>query len=244
MKRKKQVKPKIRIDVLTLFPSMFEGPMTESLLSRAVKKNLVNINILDLRNFSEDKRRTVDDRPFGGGAGMVIKPEPVYKAFKKLGVLKNRGKDKPYVIYLSPQGKIYNQAQAYKLSRKKHLVFLCGHYEGIDERIMDMVDMELSMGDFVLTGGELPAMFVIDSLARLIPGVVKEQGSLINDSFGVKGKGILDYPQFTRPRTWRGREVPQVLFSGNHNMIRRWRERQALKNTSVKRPELLGSYKR
>lgn len=225
-----------RIDIVTLFPGMFEGPLTESLLGRARENGLIDLRIHNLRDFSTDERHhTVDARPFGGGAGMVIQAEPVYQALKFIRASR-KGKEKPYVIYMSPQGKVLTQADAQTLSESRWLVLLCGHYEGIDERVMKWIDAEVSIGDYVLTGGEIPAMVLADAVIRLVPGVVKESDSIRNDSFQ---KQQLDHPHYTRPALWRGQPVPAVLLSGNHEQIRAWRSQQAEQTTLKKRPDLV-----
>ena len=232
----------MRVDVLTIFPRMFDGPLSESLMGRAQKKNIVSINICDIRSFTTDKHNTVDDRPFGGGPGMVFKPEPLYQALHAQGAARRvvttpwPTVTTPLVVYLSPQGKVFNQQYAQKLARYKHLILLCGHYEGIDERVMRWVHQEVSVGDYVLTGGEIPAMAVIDSVVRLVPGVVKEQKSIEQESFMLD---MLDYPHYTRPAVFKGVSVPKVLLSGNHERIEQWRQDQARKQTKIKRPELL-----
>jgi tRNA (guanine37-N1)-methyltransferase len=228
-------KPVLSVDVLTLFPAMFSGPFSESMMARAQESGRLEIRIHDLRRWSDDARHAkVDDRPYGGGAGMVIRPEPLYRALKDLGALKKRAK--PWVVFLSPQGGRFDQKMAEKLVSRKRLVLVCGHYEGIDERIMAWVDQEISIGDYVLTGGELPAMVVVDTVARLIPGVVGDPMSLERDSFS---SGILDYPHYTRPSRWRGKDVPAVLLSGNHAEIEKWRRQEAVRRTESKRPDLL-----
>lgn len=231
----------MKIDVLTIFPEMFKGPLTESLIGKARQKEILKINTTDIRSFSKDKHKKVDDKPFGGGAGMVMTPEPLYDAIKSTGVKKRNNEyknpyNKPYVIYMSPQGKTLNGDIVKKLSKFKHLVILCGHYEGIDERVMDFVDDEISIGDYVLTGGELPAMVLIDCVARMIPGVVKEESSVKNDSFF---NGLLDYPHYTRPAVFKGLKVPEVLLSGNHKKIEEWRRKESLERTKKRRPDLL-----
>jgi len=230
----------MKIDVLSAFPSMFSGPLTESIIKRARQKKLLDINIVDLRSFAKDKHKTLDDRPFGGGPGMVMKPEPLTAALESVGAKKTKCAGWPknknkLVIYLSPQGTPLTQEVAKKVASYKSLVLLCGHYEGIDERVLGWVNLELSIGDYVLTGGELPAMVLIDTVARLIPGVVKESGSVENDSFF---SGILDNPHYTRPENFRGQKVPKVLLSGNHKTVQEWREEQAVLNTIKKRPDL------
>lgn len=226
-----------RLDILTLFPGMFEGPMTQSLLGRARERGLIDLRIHNLRDYSTDLRhRTVDDRTYGGGAGMVLQPEPVYRALRAIGKA-GRGGRKPFVVYLSPQGKPLTQTLARDLSRRPWTIFICGHYEGIDERLMRWVDMELSIGDYVLTGGELPAMVAADVMLRWVPGVVKECVSVLRDSFQ---DNRLDHPHYTRPATWRGLRVPKVLLSGNHQQIERWRVEQSTAATLRKRPDLAG----
>jgi len=229
-----------RLDVVTLFPAMFEGPMSESLLGRARQRGIIEIRIHNLRDWSaDDRRHTVDDRSYGGGPGMVIQAEPICRALKAVraeGVKRLGRSAKPYVIYLSPQGRVLRQSQAKSLAKRPWLVLLCGHYEGIDQRAMDWVDEEISIGDYVLTGGELPAMVLADTVVRLVPGVVKEPESLEEESFQ---DGRLDFPHYTRPAVWRGRKVPAVLLSGDHASIRKWRLSQAAKATREKRPDLL-----
>ncbi len=223
------------IDILTLFPKMLEGPLDESMMGRAQSAGLVRFRIHDLREWSDEPRhKKVDDRPFGGGAGMVIRPEPLYRALKELGGLK-KGRWKPWVVYLSPQGDVLNHQLAEKMAKRRHLILICGHYEGIDERVLNFVDQEVSIGDYVLTGGELPALVLAEAVARLVPGVVGDPESVKNDSFTT---GILDYPHYTRPRQWRGLSVPEVLLSGNHREIAKWRREMALRNTAKKRPDL------
>ncbi len=213
---------------------MFEGPLSESLIGRARSNGIVQIDVHNLRDFSDDPRHhKVDDRPYGGGAGMVMSPEPVYRALK--GVVKGKSK-KPYVIHLSPQGQALTQKKASALAGKPWLVLLCGHYEGIDERALRLVDEEISIGDYVMTGGELPAMVLADTVVRLLPGVVKEAASIENDSFQ---DGLLDHPHYTRPEVWRKMRVPPVLLSGNHQKIKEWRKRQMIAVTRKKRPDLL-----
>lgn len=215
---------------------MVEQPLKESIIGRAQKEKLVQVRVHNLRQWStDDRHQKVDDRSFGGGAGMVIQPEPIYQALKTLGALKN-SKQKPWVVFMSPQGKVFDQALAAKLTKKKKIILLCGHYEGIDERVMRYVDQEISIGDVVLTGGEIPAMAVIDATARLIPGVVGDPESLVNESFS---SGELDYPHYTRPRDWRKQVVPDVLVSGDHKKISAWRKQEARKRTQIKRPDLL-----
>ncbi len=226
----------LAVDILTIFPSMLEGPLSESLIKKAQDAGLLKIRVHNLREWSDDKRhRKIDDRPYGGGAGMVFRPEPIYQALKALGGLK-KGKSAPWVVYLSPQGKMLTQKLAEKIATKKNLILLCGHYEGVDERVMDFVDQEISIGDYVLTGGELPALVLVDVLARFVPGVVGDPDSVRNDSFST---GILDHPHYTRPSEWRGKKVPNALLSGNHREIDAWRKKAALQQTKRKRPDLI-----
>lgn len=222
----------MRFDVLTLFPEMF-APVKESILGRALDNNLIELNLINFREFSTDKSKHVDDTPYGGGAGMVIKPEPVYDAYKSIveGL-----ESKPKVIYLSPKGRVFNQQIARELAKEEHLILLCGHYEGIDQRVIDeIVDEEISIGDYVLTGGELPAMVLIDAISRNVEGVIKEE-SVEDESFS---EGLLEYPQYTRPEVFMGRRVPEVLLSGHHANIANWRREQSLEITKKKRPDLI-----
>jgi len=226
----------LKIDVVTLFPRMFEGPFAESIIGKAQQKGLVAIQIHPLRKWSNDKRHAkVDDRTYGGGAGMLLQAEPLYQAIKALGGLK-KSETRPWVISLSPQGQDFKQSVAQRLVKKKHLIILCGHYEGMDERVTSYIDQEISMGDFVLTGGEIPAMAVVDAVVRLMPGVVGDPRSLVEESFA---QGLLEYPHYTRPAVWRGQRVPKVLLSGHHENIALWRKREALEKTKRKKPWLL-----
>jgi len=221
----------MRIDIITIFPEMFRGPFDESIVKRAREKGIVKINIHDLRNYTHDKHRTVDDRPFGGGAGMVFKIEPLAEAIEDIA------EENSQLILTTPDGEIFNQQIAKELAKCPHLVIICGHYEGVDERVRQLFRMrELSIGDYVLTGGELPAMVIVDAVVRLLPGVLGDEESARQDSFY---NGILDYPHYTRPREFRGLEVPPVLLSGDHERIRLWRRREALKRTLMRRPDLL-----
>jgi len=230
------LKTKMQVDIITLFPQMFEGIIQESILKRAQQKNIVKINIHNLRDFALDKHCTVDDYSYGGGAGMVLKPEPVFRAIEKI-VGRGREKHRIRIILLTPQGETFNQDKAKELSQEEHLLFICGHYEGVDERVKEnLVTDEVSIGDYVLTGGELPAMVILDSLVRLLPGVLNKRESFENDSFY---QGLLDYPHYTRPRRFKGKSVPALLLSGNHSRIRKWRRQKALENTLKKRPDLL-----
>lgn len=220
----------LRVDVVTLFPSMFEGPLTESIVGRAQEKKALEVGFVNPRDFTTDRHRTVDDRPYGGGAGMVLMAEPMSQAIASVR------KDSSTVIFLSPQGKRFDQNIARTLAKKEHLVLVCGRYEGIDERLMDLFDMELSIGDYVLTGGEIPAMVVTDALARLQPGVLEKEEAAERESFS---ENLLDYPQYTRPETWKDKSVPGVLLSGDHAKIEAWRREKAEEATRRKRPELL-----
>ncbi|OPX86710.1 MAG: tRNA (guanine-N(1)-)-methyltransferase [Pelotomaculum sp. PtaB.Bin104] len=227
------------VDILTLFPEMFTGPLTSSILKRAQERDLIVFNLFNIRDFSTNKHHTVDDTPYGGGAGMVIGPEPVFGAVEH--VLALRGPMPSRVLLMCPQGRPFDQALAADLAQEKHLVIICGHYEGIDERVREqLVTDEISIGDYVLTGGELPAMVVADAVARLIPGVLGEDTSSEEESFSA---GLLEYPQYTRPREYRSLMVPEVLLSGHHEEIRKWRRRQSLMRTLACRPELLAQTK-
>ncbi len=226
----------MNFEVLTLFPGMLEGPLNESILKRGREKGLLNIAVRNIRDYTEDKHKTADDSPYGGGAGMVLKPAPIFKAFE---AIKAGHPGEAFLsILLSPQGRLFDQQRAEELSaEKRRIILLCGHYEAIDERVIDaLVDEELSIGDYVLTGGELAALVVIDAAARLLPGVLGDEESAYRDSFG---DGLLDHPHYTRPAEFLGRKVPDVLLSGNHADIDRWRRREELKSTLIKRPDLL-----
>lgn len=230
------MKTKMQIDVITIFPQMLEGIIKESILKRAQQKNIVKINIHNLRDFALDKHSIVDDYSYGGGAGMVLKPEPIFRAVEKI-VGSKKGKRRARIILLTPQGQTFNQAKAKELSQEEHLLFICGHYEGVDERVKEnLITDEISIGDYVLTGGELPAMVIIDSLVRILPGVLNKRESFENDSFY---QGLLDYPHYTRPERFRGKSVPALLLSGDHSQIKKWRRQKAIKNTLEKRPDLL-----
>ncbi len=219
----------MKFDVLTLFPEMFE-PLNSSIIGRAREKNLIEINLINIRDFSKDKHKKVDDTPYGGGAGMVMMPDVVYDAYKSV-------EDKnAKVIYMSPQGKKLTQKKVEELANQEHLIILCGHYEGIDQRVIDkIVDEEISIGDYVLTGGELPAMVLIDAVSRYNSGVIAEE-SREEESFA---NGLLEYPQYTRPEVFEGEKVPEVLLSGHHANIEKWRREKALEITKLKRPDLL-----
>jgi len=228
-------KPRLRIDLITLFPKLAEGPLNESMIKQAKNRGSVEIRIHSLRDYALDKRASCDDKPFGGGAGMVMMVQPIFDCLKTIG----RG---GWRILVSPRGKVFNQSTAQRLARKRHLVFVCGHYEGIDERVHEhLVDEEISLGDFVTTGGELPALCFIDAVIRLVPGVLGNEDSLASESFA---NGLLDFPQYTRPRDFRGWKVPEVLFSGHHREIERWRKAEAFKMTKEFRPDLLVRKKR
>ena len=219
----------MKIDVLTLFPSMFDGILNESIIKRACDKKKVEISIHNIRDYSKNKFKKVDDYSFGGGAGMVLMPQPIYDAISDLK------KNDTKVIMLTPQGKKYDQKKAYSLANEKHIILLCGHYEGFDERIRNFVDEEISIGDYILTGGEIPSMVLIDSITRLIDGVIEEE-SHINESFN---NNMLDYPVYTKPVDFNGLKVPEILLSGHHEKIMQWRKEQSLKKTQERRPDLL-----
>ncbi len=223
----------MKFDVLTLFPDTFNIVMKESILGRAQENGIIEVNAINIRDYSKDKHKKVDDYPFGGGNGMVMTCQPVIDAYKD--VSKNL-EYKPRVIYMSPQGKVLTQQMAKELSKEEHLILLCGHYEGIDERIIDeIVDDEISIGDYVLTGGELPAMVLIDCISRLKPGVLSSEGSYSDESHY---NGLLEYPQYTRPADYNGNKVPDILLSGHHANIDKWRIEQSLERTKKKRPDL------
>ncbi|BCA80547.1 tRNA (guanosine(37)-N1)-methyltransferase TrmD [Desulfuromonas sp. AOP6] len=224
----------MRFDVLTLFPGMFESPFAVSILGKAREKRLIQLNAYNLRDWAEGRHKVTDDMPYGGGAGMVMKPEPVFAAIQDL----RRQSPESRVVMMTPQGKTFCQPDARELSAQPGLIFVCGRYEGFDERIRSMVDVEYSLGDFVLTGGELPAMVMIDAVARLLPGVLGSSGSADGDSYA---DGLLEFPHYTRPADFNGMRVPDVLLSGNHEVIARWRRRQQLQRTLVRRPDLLAS---
>lgn len=222
----------VRFDILTLFPEMIEGMLNQSILKRAIEKKIIEVNIINFREFSTNKHSTVDDYAYGGGAGMLISVEPIHLAMKTIPNI-----DKAYKILTSPSGNVYNQNKAEKLSKLDHIVIVCGHYEGIDNRILDYIDEEISIGDYVLTGGEIPACAIIDSIARLVPGVISDE-SIVGESFTM---GLLEYPQYTRPYEYDGKKVPDVLVSGHHANIKKWQRYQSLKKTYEVRPELLGN---
>lgn len=219
----------IRIDILTLFPSMFDGFLNESIINRAIKRNLVQINVINFRDYTLDPHGKVDDTPYGGGAGMVLTPQPIFDAVEDLKTENTK------VILLTPDGKTYNQEMAYSYSKEEHIILICGHYEGFDERIRTLADSEISIGDYVLTGGEIPSMVITDSITRLIDGVIEKE-SHEYDSFN---NNLLDYPTYTKPRDFRGMKVPDVLTSGNHKEIEKYRLEQQIKRTKERRPDLL-----
>jgi tRNA (guanine37-N1)-methyltransferase len=225
----------MKIDVLTLFPEMFSGVFGHSILQKAAEKSAVHYNVVNFRDYADNKHNTVDDYPYGGGAGMVLKPQPIFDA---VAALKEKVEtEKTRVILLCPQGERYDQRKAEQLAKEEHLIFICGHYEGYDERIREhIVTEEISIGDYVLTGGELGAMVVIDSIVRLLPEVLGNEESHIKDSFST---GLLEHPHYTRPADFRGMEVPDVLLSGNHKLIEEWRNKEMLRRTLLRRPDLL-----
>lgn len=221
----------MRVDVISLFPGMFYGPFGESILKRAVERNILSLNVVDLRHYTHDKHRRVDERPFGGGAGMLLMPGPIFEAVEDL-----RGPETK-VILMTPQGTPFKQGLAVDLSKESHLILICGHYEGVDERVrQNLVDLEISIGDYILTNGNLSAMVVVDAVARLIPGVLDGEETLADESFN---NDLLEYPHYTRPRVFRDMEVPEVLLSGNHAAIDAWRREQSVLRTKTRRPDLL-----
>jgi tRNA (guanine37-N1)-methyltransferase len=227
----------MRFDLVTIFPEIFRGPFDFGIVKRAIASGLIEIAIHDLRDYTADRHRQVDDRPFGGGAGMVMKPEPLFRAIEDI----TRG-GSARVVLLSPQGRLFNQHVARELSQLGRVVLICGRYEGVDERVVEnVVDDEVSIGDYVLSGGEIPAMVVVDAIVRLLPGALGCEGSIERESFsqGTDWKGLLDYPQYTRPANYRGLEVPEVLLGGNHGEIERWRRGKAIEKTLARRPDLL-----
>ena len=221
----------MKINILTLFPEFFSSLKNWSIIGRAIENNIAEINCINIRDFSKNKHRKVDDYPYGGGSGMVMNPGPIVDAINSVKTSDSK------VIYLSPQGKTFSQKLANELSREKHLILLCGHYEGIDNRVIEhYIDEEISVGDYVLTGGEIPAMIIIDAVIRLLPGVLRSENSFIEESHY---NGLLEYPQYTRPREFKGHSVPDILLSGNHKKIAIWRKEEALKATLLKRPDLI-----
>jgi tRNA (guanine37-N1)-methyltransferase len=256
----------MRFDLITIFPDFFRGPLDYGIVRRARESGLVGINVRDLREFTHDRHRTVDDRPFGGGEGMVLKPEPIFECLEALGISPRSARvsdpgSRESVVLLSPQGRLFNQAMAAELAARERVVLICGRYEGVDERVNQfLADREISVGDYVLSGGELPAAIIVDTVTRLVPGALGNEASARTESFGAgearfqlpldaEGKripdstiaagGLLDYPHYTRPADFRGMKVPDFLVNGNHEEIRRWRRRQALEKTLRNRPDLL-----
>lgn len=221
--------------ILTLFPGIFDSPLRESITKKAVDKGIITFNIVNIRDFAEDNHRTCDDAPYGGGPGMVMKIEPIYRAMEHL----EKTEGKPRYVLLSPQGRLFDEDTAIRYARASHLCLVCGRYEGLDERVLNLVDEEVSIGDYVLSGGEIPALVLIDAVTRCIPGVLGNEQSSADESFS---GGLLEYPQYTRPEAFNGMEVPSVLLSGNHEEIRKWRRREALRKTIFKRPDLMNSF--
>ncbi|MBA7489745.1 tRNA (guanine-N(1)-)-methyltransferase [subsurface metagenome] len=229
----------VQIDILTLFPQMLQSLLSGGIFKRAIDRKLVGINIHNIRDYTHDKHHTVDDYPYGGGAGMVLKPEPIFEAVEaiKADISHKQGVDMVRIILLTPQGRLFSQQIALELSKYSHLILICGHYEGVDERVREhLATDEISIGDYVLSGGELAAMVVADAVVRLVPGVLGSEASPIDDSHAT---GLLEYPQYTRPTVYRGWAVPEVLLSGNHAQVARWRHEQAIRRTLERRPELL-----
>lgn len=231
----------MKFHILTLFPEMIEQGLNNSILKRAVEAGYLSINAVNIRDYTLDKHNKVDDYPYGGGAGMLMQAQPVYDAYKSLvKEHEENGKKTPRVVFMTPQGRTFKQEIAQELAKEEELIFLCGHYEGIDERVLEeIVTDELSIGDYVLTGGELPAMVVIDTVARLIPGVLNNDESANDESFA---GNLLEYPQYTRPEVWHDKKVPDVLLSGHHANIAKWRREQAVERTRIKRPDMYGKY--
>ncbi len=224
----------MKFNILTLFPDMFTAVLGDSIIGRAAEKGLIQLNIVNIRDFSKNKHRKTDDYPFSGGGGMLMTPQPIYDAY--MSIAGGREK-KPHTIYLSPQGAVFNQEKAKELSKMEEVVLLCGHYEGVDQRVLDMiVDEEISIGDFVLTGGEIPAMAVVDAVSRMIPDVLANEKSYGDESHYA---GLLEYPQYTHPQEFMGRKIPEILVSGHHKNIEKWKREQSLLVTKRKRPDLL-----
>lgn len=222
----------MRFDILTLFPDMMRTILDESIIGRAQKGEILEINCINIRDFAGNKHNSVDDYPYGGGFGMLMQAPPIYRAYESV-----TGNEKPYTVYMSPQGKVLTQEKVVELSQKDRIVILCGHYEGVDERVLEeIVDEEISIGDYVLTGGELPAAVLVDSVARMVEGVLPQSESFTEESIY---SGLLEHPQYTRPPVFMGREVPEVLLSGHHANIEKWKRKESLKRTYIKRPDLL-----
>lgn len=220
-----------RLDIITIFPAMYKGPFDESIIKRAREKGHIEINLVDLRAFTHDRHRSVDDRPYGGGAGMLMKPEPIFEAVDSLRTPQSR------IVLLSPQGQQFQQQHAEELAEAPHLIFICGHYEGVDERVRTgLADVELSIGDYILSNGNLAAMVVADAIVRLLPGALGCEESTVRESFS---DGLLEYPQYTRPEEYRGMHVPEILLSGDHAAIEAWRSEMATERTRTRRPDLL-----
>lgn len=230
------------VKVMTLFPEMFSGPLNNSIIQRANERNIIDLEYINIRDFASNKHKKVDDYPYGGGPGMVMMPQPILDCYSHvLGRLDLKQGEKPRVIYLSPKGKTFNQKTAIELSKEKFIIMLCGHYEGIDQRVIDeIVTDEISIGDYVLTGGEIPAMVLIDSITRLLPGVLSQDQCYQDETFY---SGLLEYPQYTRPANFKGLNVPSILTSGNHKKIDEWRREESLKLTYKRRPDLLRDIK-
>ena len=224
----------MRFTIITLFPDFFSSPLKTSILGKAIKNQKIKVNVINVRDFAAGKHKVSDDAPYGGGKGMVMKPEPIIKAIKSI----REDNSAAWVTLLSPQGRLFNQILAGELSQKKHLVLICGHYEGVDQRVRYFIDDEISLGDFVLTGGEPAALCIIDAVARLLPGVIGKPQSLEEESFS---EGLLEYPQYTRPAEYAGYKVPEILLSGHHKNIAQWRRQQAILHTLLLRPDLLSS---
>lgn len=221
--------------ILTLFPGIFDSPLRESIIKKAIDRGNISFDVVNIRDFADDVHRTCDDSPYGGGPGMVMKVEPIHKAMKDVEARLG----KPKFILLTPQGKTFNQSMAEHFSRLEHICLICGRYEGVDERILQFVDEEVSVGDYVVSGGEFPALVLVDAISRCIPGVLGNETSVLSESFG---EPLLEYPQYTRPDIFQGMEVPQVLLSGNHETIRKWRRRESIRKTILKRPDLLNGF--
>lgn len=226
----------MKFSILTLFPGIFESPLAESLIKKAADRGIISFDIVNIRDFAEDIHKTCDDTPYGGGPGMVMKVEPLSNAMEHVA----RTSGKPKFVLLSPQGNLFSQDTAQRFSRLSHLCLICGRYEGLDERVLSLVDEEVSVGNFILAGGEIPALIIIDSVSRLVPGVMGNEESVMTESLH---ESLLEYPQYTRPKSFQGMDVPGVLLSGNHEEIRKWRRREAIRKTILKRPDLMEHFK-